>query len=161
MLSHAPLSNLSLLLRSRVAGHKVFLFDKGDSLIGEPVSPLSLRVSNVDPTIVSALPPSWPTRVGGNALESRARYNFPPPQATIVSSSKQYLYTTTDAGDSWRRGKLPTASFSPESDIFLSHRLANTLALLSTAGEVESGGKKRVICCGCGLSRDAHTHSCT
>eukprot|EP00731_Ephydatia_muelleri_P003787 Em0001g3787a len=91
----------------RVAGHKVFLFDKGDSLIGEPVSPLSLRVSNVDPTI-----------------------------ATIVSSSKQYLYTTTDAGDSWRRGKLPTASFSPESDIFLSHRLANTLALLSTAGEL-------------------------
>ena len=31
---------------------------------------------------------------------------------------------------------LPTASFTPESDIFLSHRTPSTLVLLSTGGEV-------------------------
>lgn len=93
--------------RGNVVGHGIFRFDKDDSLIGEPVSPISLRVSTVDPNI-----------------------------ATIVSSSKQYMFSSIDAGHSWRRGKLPTASFAPQSDIFLSHNVANTLALLSTAGEL-------------------------
>lgn len=41
---------------SNVVGHGIFRFDKDDSLIGEPVSPISLRVSTVDPNIVSAPP---------------------------------------------------------------------------------------------------------